>query len=152
MLKIRTNHRTYRSCNILCPLSLTHLCSASHKKDTGKHNRPKSDYALSYQGLACLLNRYSKFCKMIKNKCRHLMSLQIQLTLVISNPLISNNRLSQVKILSLPKHKNRTTSKHENRTTSKTYCEKEEKLLLRSNFSSFPQCFRYSSIQESNYI
>ena len=42
-----------------------------------------------------------------------------------------------MKILSLPKH--------ENLTTSKKYCGKEEKLLLRCNFSSFPQCFRYIS-------
>ena len=42
-----------------------------------------------------------------------------------------------VKIWSLPKH--------ENLTTSKKYCGKEEKLLLRSNFSSFPQYFQYIS-------
>ena len=42
-----------------------------------------------------------------------------------------------MKVLSLPKH--------ENLTTSKKYCRKEEKLLLRSNFSSFPQYFRYIS-------
>ena len=56
---------------------------------------------------------------------------------------LSRTRLSrittylEVKILSLPKH--------ENLTTSKKYCGKEEKLLLRSNFSSFPQYFRYIS-------
>ena len=43
----------------------------------------------------------------------------------------------EVKILSLPKH--------ENLTTSNKYCGKEEKLLLRSNFSSFPQYFLYIS-------
>ena len=54
---------------------------------------------------------------------------------------LSRTRLSritaylEVKILSLPKH--------DNLTTSKKYCGKEEKLLLRSNFSSFPQYFRY---------
>ena len=42
-----------------------------------------------------------------------------------------------MKILSLPKH--------ENLTTSKNYCVNEEKLLQRSNFSSFPQYFRYIS-------
>ena len=36
-------------------------------------------------------------------------------------------------------------SKHENLTTGKKYCGKEEKLLLRSNFSSFPQYFQYIS-------
>ena len=36
-------------------------------------------------------------------------------------------------------------SKHENLTTGKKYCGKEEKLLLRSNFSSFPQYFHYIS-------
>ena len=57
---------------------------------------------------------------------------------------LSRTRLSritaylEVKILSLPKH--------ENLTTSKKYCRKEEKLLLRSNFSSFPQYFRYTCI------
>ena len=35
--------------------------------------------------------------------------------------------------------------KHENLTTGKKYCGKEEKLLLRSNFSSFPQYFQYIS-------
>ena len=33
----------------------------------------------------------------------------------------------------------------ENVTTGKKYCGKEEKLLLRSNFSSFPQYFQYIS-------
>ena len=53
---------------------------------------------------------------------------------------LSRNRLSRitaylkVKIWSLPNH--------ENLTTCKTYCGKEEKLLLRSNFSSFPQYFQ----------
>ena len=66
----------------------------------------------------------------------------VQMTLVISNSLISINRLSrltaylEVKILSLPKHENLTSEK---------YCGKEEKLLLRSNFSSFPQYYRYIS-------
>ena len=56
---------------------------------------------------------------------------------------LSRTRLSriiaylEVKVLSLPKH--------ENLTTSNKYCGKEEKLLLRSNFSSFPQYFRYIS-------
>ena len=40
-----------------------------------------------------------------------------------------------VKIWSLPKQ--------ETLTTGKTYCGKEEKLLLRSNFSSFSQYFQY---------
>ena len=35
--------------------------------------------------------------------------------------------------------------KHEHLTTGKKYCGKEEKLLLRSNFSSFPQYFQYIS-------
>ena len=42
-----------------------------------------------------------------------------------------------MKIWSLPKHGNLTTGKK--------YCGKEEKLLLRSNFSSFPQYFQYIS-------
>ena len=42
-----------------------------------------------------------------------------------------------MKIWSLPKH--------ENLTTCKIYCGKEEKLLLRSNFSPFPQYFQYIS-------
>ena len=43
----------------------------------------------------------------------------------------------EMKIWSLPKH--------ENLTTGKKYCRKEDKLLLRSNFSSFPQYFQYIS-------
>ena len=56
---------------------------------------------------------------------------------------LSQPRLSRItaylemKIWSLPKH--------ENLTTCKKYCGKEEKLLLRSNFSSFPQYFQYIS-------
>ena len=56
---------------------------------------------------------------------------------------LSRTRLSritaylEVKIWSLPKH--------ENLTTGKKYCGTEEKLLLRSNFSSFPQYFKYIS-------
>ena len=56
---------------------------------------------------------------------------------------LSRTRLSRitaylkVKICSLPKN--------ENLTTYKKYCGKEEKLLLRSNFSSFSQYFQYIS-------
>ena len=56
---------------------------------------------------------------------------------------LSRTRLSritaylEVKIWSPPKH--------ENLTTCKKYCGKEKKLLLRSNFSSFPQYFQYIS-------
>ena len=56
---------------------------------------------------------------------------------------LSRTRLSritaylEVKVWSLPKH--------EDLTTGKKYCGKEEKLLLRSNFSSFPQYFQYIS-------
>ena len=60
----------------------------------------------------------------------------VQLTRVISALLILNNRLTQSENL-VPAYK------HENLTTGKTYCGKEEKLLLRSNFSSFPQYFQY---------
>ena len=60
---------------------------------------------------------------------------------------LSRTRLSrivaylEVKIWSLPKH--------ENLTTCKKYCGKEEKLLLKSNLSSFPQYFQYISIFRS---
>ena len=56
---------------------------------------------------------------------------------------LSRTRLSritaylEVKIWSLPKH--------EDLTKGEKYCGKEEKLLLRSNFSSFPQYFQYIS-------
>ena len=59
----------------------------------------------------------------------------LQLTLAISNSLITNNRLSRSENLSMPEH--------ENLTTGKKYCGKEEK--LRSNFFSFPQHFQYIS-------
>ena len=62
---------------------------------------------------------------------------QIQSTLVISTSVISYNRLSRSENLDLLKHKNLTIGKK--------YCGKEEKLLLRSNFSSFPQYFQYIS-------
>ena len=66
-----------------------------------------------------------------------MVNLKIQLTLVFSTSLISNNRLSQsenlVPIL---------TEIYQQATK---YCGKEEKLLLRSNFSSFPQYFQYIS-------
>ena len=56
---------------------------------------------------------------------------------------LSQTRLSRITayleavIWSLPKH--------ENLSTCKKYCGKEEKLLLRSNFSSFPQYVQYIS-------
>ena len=55
--------------------------------------------------------------------------------LVISTSLISNNCLSRSKNLVSV-----LTWKSNNRLQ---YCGKEEKLLLRSNFSSFPQYFQY---------
>ena len=58
--------------------------------------------------------------------------------LSLSRPRLSRiTAYLEVKIWSLPKH--------ENLTTGKKYCGKEEKLLLRSNFSSFPQYFQYTS-------
>ena len=63
--------------------------------------------------------------------------------LIYSRLSLSRTRLSritaylEVKIWSLPIH--------ENLTTDGKYCRKEEKLLLRSNFSSFPQYFQYIS-------
>ena len=62
---------------------------------------------------------------------------------IYSRLSLSRTRLSritaylEVKIWSLPIH--------ENLTTDGKYCRKEEKLLLRSNFSSFPQYFQYIS-------
>ena len=49
-----------------------------------------------------------------------------------------------MKISSLPKY--------EHLTIGKKYCEKEEKLLLESNFSSFPQYFQYISNFKSKSI
>ena len=60
----------------------------------------------------------------------------IQLTPVISNSLISNNRWSRSENLVVAW----------TWTTGKTYYGKEEKLLLRSTFSSFPQYFQYTFI------
>ena len=61
-------------------------------------------------------------------------SLNVQSTLVISNLLISNNRLSRsenpVPVFYTEIYQQATK-----------YCGKKEKLLLRSNFSSFPQYF-----------
>ena len=63
----------------------------------------------------------------------------IQLTLVISTSLISNNRLSRSENLICPWLNMKILQQ------VKKYCGKEEKLLLRSNFSTFPQYFRYIS-------
>ena len=58
--------------------------------------------------------------------------------LLLSLPHLSRiTAYLEVKLLSLPKH--------ENLTAGEKYCGKEEKLLLRSNFSSFPQYFQYIS-------
>ena len=57
--------------------------------------------------------------------------------LSLSRPRLSRiTAYLEVKIWSLPKH--------ENLTTGKKYCGKEEKLLLRSNFSSFRNIFNIS--------
>ena len=60
------------------------------------------------------------FILMKNRKCPEYV--KVQLTLVISTSLISNNRLSRSEIWFLPKHKNQATGKK--------YCGKEEKLLL----------------------
>ena len=79
-------------------------------------------------------------CHLVSQNCLVALSL---LYIKYSGLSVSRPRLSritaylEVKILSLPKH--------ENLPTSKKYCGKEERLLLRSNFSSFPQYFRYIS-------
>ena len=62
-------------------------------------------------------------------------SIYIQLTPVISNSLISNNRLSRSE-------KSGPCFNTEIYQQAIKYCGKEEKLLLRSNFSSFPQYFQ----------
>ena len=63
---------------------------------------------------------------------------EIYSRLSLSRPRLSRiTAYLEVKIWSLPKH--------ENLTTCEKYCGKEEKLLLRSNFSSFPQYFQYIS-------
>ena len=57
--------------------------------------------------------------------------------LSLSRPRLSRiTAYLEVEIWSLHKHENLTTGK-------KKYCGKEENLLLRSNFSSFPQYFQY---------
>ena len=61
----------------------------------------------------------------------------VQSTLVISNSLISINRLSRSE--------NLVPVLTENYQQATKYCGKEEKLLLRSNFSSFSQYFQYFS-------
>ena len=74
----------------------------------------------------------------------HTKIIKIQL-LSLSRPRLSRiTAYLEVKIGSLPKH--------EHLTTGKKYCRKEEKLLLRSNFFSFPQYFQYISNFKSNYI
>ena len=62
--------------------------------------------------------------------------IQIQSTLVISTSVISNNRLSRRK-------KSGPCYNTEIKNQVIKYCGKEEKLLLGSNFSPFPQYFQY---------
>ena len=64
--------------------------------------------------------------------------LQIQSTLVISNSLISNNRF-------ISKRNYGPCFNTEIYQQATKYCGKEEKLLFRSIFSSFPQYFQYIS-------
>ena len=74
------------------------------------------------------------------NFCQESMKNKFMIKIVLSLYRTRLSRITaylEVKILFLPKH--------ENLTTSKKYCGKEEKLLLRSKFSSFPQYFRYIS-------
>ena len=69
--------------------------------------------------------------------------LQIQSTLIISNNLLSRiTAYLEVQIWSMFKHGNLTTG---NKILWKRGEIAEEKLLLRSNFSSFPQYFHYIS-------
>ena len=69
----------------------------------------------------------------------------VQLTLVISNSLISNYRLSRSENL-VPVLIQRSTNRQQN------IVEKRRNCSLWSNFSSFPQYFQYISNLESNYI
>ena len=85
------------------------------------------------QTIPCTVN--SK-CSGNPNKHRHVKLKYSCLSL--SRPRLSRiTAYLEVKIWSLPIH--------ENLTTDGKYCRKEEKLLLRSNFSSFPQYFQYIS-------
>ena len=72
----------------------------------------------------------------------------VKWTLVISTSLISNNwlyRLRLSRITAYLEEKIPSLFKHENVTTGNKVLWKEKKLLLRSNFSSFPQYFQYIS-------
>ena len=64
--------------------------------------------------------------------------IKLQLTLVTSTSLISNNRLSRSENLVLFYHGNLTTA-------NKILWKREEIAPKRSNFSSFPQYFQYIS-------
>ena len=101
-----------------------------------------------------------------KNKCRYILAVKKKKNHLIKSYALTINQLSikrnytrlhskyswlslsrthlsqmsaylEEKIWSLPKH--------ENLTKGKKYCGKEEKLLPRSNFSSFSQYFKYIS-------
>ena len=78
----------------------------------------------------------------------HCLSLSKWLSLFINSTLIvitADSRCHCFRITAYLKVKIWSLPKHENLTTGKKYCGKEEKLLLRSNFSSFPQYFQYIS-------
>ena len=78
-----------------------------------------------------IILRYSIF---LNNASCRLQWIKRYSWLSLSRPRLSRiTAYLEVKIWSLPIH--------ENLTTDGKYCRKEEKLLLRSNFSSFPQYF-----------
>ena len=100
-----------------------------------KHVSQKSTISLSFNDFTIFLIQFISSA----NGKRHIKALKSNYSWLS----LSRTRLSritaylEVKIWSLPKH--------ENLTSGKKYCGKEEKLLLRSNFSSFPQYFQYIS-------
>ena len=101
------------------------LCLFEHEKH----------FTTSGSGFSATALVHTQIAKVETNLC---ISTDLYSWLSLSRPRLSRiTAYLEVKIRSLPIH--------ENLTTDGKYCRKEEKLLLRSNFSSFPQYFQYIS-------
>ena len=116
-------------------------------EDSHQRTHPYSDHSVHCLFEGTFDNQLAKECpaNTLIRSYRQPLAKRIQLSLVISNSLISNNRLSrntaylEVKIWSPPKH--------ENLTRGKKYCGKEEKGAI----SLFQNIFNISLTSKSNY-
>ena len=117
-------------------MGLNHVAYCTHKKMSSRWADYWDD---EFRVIVEIQSNFSGFETMeICCLCSSHWSFTLYSWLSLSRPRLSRiTAYLEVKIWSLPIH--------ENLTTDGKYCRKEEKLLLRSNFSSFPQYFQYIS-------